>query len=53
MERVFDDLIDMIRPRPEQRWRGAAAAFALRLAGDLTAGVAIGVGIAVGIALAG
>ncbi|WP_292035769.1 hypothetical protein [Mesorhizobium sp.] len=53
MERVFDDLIALQMKRPARRWRAAATEWALHLAGDLIAGVAIGVGIAVGIAVAG
>ena len=53
MEHVFDDLIGLQRTRPRWNWRAMATTWALRLAGNLTIGVAIGVGIAVGMVLAG
>lgn len=53
MERVFDELIGLQLREPRWDWRAFVAAWALRLAGNLTTGVAIGVGIAVGFALAG
>ncbi|WP_155772712.1 hypothetical protein [Mesorhizobium jarvisii] len=54
MERLFDDLIDVIQSRPEQRWRSVdITAWAIRLAGNLATGVAIGIGIAAGRVLAG
>ncbi|OBQ58023.1 hypothetical protein EFV37_13100 [Mesorhizobium loti] len=54
VERLFDDLIDVIQSRPEQRWRSVdITAWAIRLAGNLATGVAIGIGIAAGRVLAG
>ncbi|MES0074680.1 hypothetical protein [Mesorhizobium sp. M0058] len=53
MDRVFDDLIDALHSLPERHWRDVAMAWALRLAGNLTTGIAIGVGIAVGLVFAG
>ncbi|WP_189342097.1 MULTISPECIES: hypothetical protein [unclassified Mesorhizobium] len=52
MEYVFNDLI-RLQARPQSNLRALAAAFGMRLAGNLVAGLAIGIGIAVGLAIAG
>ena len=51
MEHVFDDLIGLQRRSVDVNGRTAAAAWMLRLAGNLVAGMAIGLGIAIGMAI--
>lgn len=51
MDHVFDELINLQRTLPRGNWRAAAISCTLRLAGNLTTGIAIGVGVSVGLAL--